>query len=584
MARNAAIEAEQHGLKTPRLNRGEWSKKNASRSAQRMIARLGYKWHIPISVMEYHFGSQQLHLPYLSPIEVCKFLMTKHPECFCGGFQLDSEIQCLLATFWKNYRAVHAGHAVFHRPDESASLELTIPLALYGDEGRGRRRGNTALVTLDATFGINTAKHWQEGRLSTSHECCNSDTLKLDDFILPTMKEHSFLSRVPLFLLPCSLYKQHPDLIEFMLGKIAKELKQLFWEGLTIRGKVYTFAILGMKGHAKWLAEVGNLTRFYGKKGNRRLLGVCPECHAGMAGAPYEDVTNNARWISTLWRSRPWDFEPSLEEIPFDAREPERMLRRDLMHVTKLGVYRHHLGSILKVLVRWKIYQQGQPNDVPTLLSRLHGHFRLWCATFSKSPAVRSFTPQLLNWKRWSDYAWLNTKASDCILINQWMQDFLPTLRAEINPEHRVFLDVMLQVCQSISRFTQLVFGHGLLWRRSCCEAALNEGTRILNGYTWLAKAVMPLNANGWAVVPKVHMLKHFMVDMQTFLRDADSDVLFLSPLAFTNEMGEDIIGTICRLSRRADARTMQSMVLTLYLTKACIVHSRWKSRSSVPG
>ena len=99
MARNAAIEAEQHGLKTPRLNRGEWSKKNASRSAQRMIARLGYKWHIPISVMEYHFGSQQLHLPYLSPIEVCKFLMTKHPECFCGGFQLDSEIQCLLATF-----------------------------------------------------------------------------------------------------------------------------------------------------------------------------------------------------------------------------------------------------------------------------------------------------------------------------------------------------------------------------------------------------------------------------------------------------------------------------------------------------
>lgn len=303
-----------------------------------------------------------------------------------------------------------------------------------------------------------------------------------------------------------------------------------------------------------------------------------------MAGAPYEDVTNNARWISTLWRSRPWDFEPSLEEIPFDAREPERMLRRDLMHVTKLGVYRHHLGSILKVLVRWKIYQQGQPNDVPTLLSRLHGHFRLWCATFSKSPAVRSFTPQLLNWKRWSDYAWLNTKASDCILINQWMQDFLPTLRAEINPEHRVFLDVMLQVCQSISRFTQLVFVHGLLWRRSCCEAALNEGTRILNGYTWLAKAVMPLNANGWAVVPKVHMLKHFMVDMQTFLRDADSDVLFLSPLAFTNEMGEDIIGTICRLSRRADARTMQSMVLTLYLTKACIVHSRWKSRSSVPG
>ena len=45
-----------------------------------------------------------------------------------------------------------------------------------------------------------------------------------------------------------------------------------------------------MKGDQKWLAQVGCLTRYFGKKGRKRSLAMCYECHAGIAGIPYEDL------------------------------------------------------------------------------------------------------------------------------------------------------------------------------------------------------------------------------------------------------------------------------------------------------
>lgn len=579
-------------------------KKNASRAAHRMIHRLGYHWRIPISEMVYKFGNQELRLPYLSPIKVYEFLISNHPEVVFGGFTDDKDIQSLLKSFWTEYKHAHPGHVVFqNQPDGPDGLTLTVPLVWYGDEGRGRRRGNTALVTLESVFGLNTAKNVSKKEHCFKCTSCSPDNRLLQQYpclrsspehphhaahATTNFKEHVFLSRVPIFLLPCALYKHHPDLITFMLRTIATELKQLYYEGIQVRGKIWSIALLGMKGDAKWLAEVGSLTRFYGKKGRKRSLAMCHECYAGLEKYPYEDVGSSPKWTRTLYRTRPWDsvFQPCFIQVPFDRLQPERFLRRDLMHITKLGVYRHHIASVIVTLVTWKYFAwpgPGVKNDVPTQLERCFGHFKLWCTSNRKTPALRSFSRALLNWKSAKVYPWCNVKASDAVLLNQWIhQALVPSALAEATDDkQKTMLTVMMQISESFSALSQVLFNHSLLLPRTCCVSVVEHGKRALCGYAWMAREIVPIC--GWAMVPKLHMLRHVIYDVEMFLQltgdSQSSNKLFLSPLAFSNECNEDMIGKCCRLARRVDSRSMQKRVLQLWMVKAKMLHQRWYNK-----
>ena len=288
MARSAAFEAAQHGLSVKKVDYEPAGTSNAARNAQRMVKRLGLYWKIPISEMEYKYGTQTLHLPYLSPINVCKYILDKYPEILAGGFTTDSDIMELLSSWWDAFEDNQPTHAVFQLPKEDRSM--TIPLYLYGDEGRGRRRGNTCIVCLETVFGLSTANNARSKKTCMQCEVCNPDPrlegkygesnthqrreTPLVAAATTTQKEHSFLSRITLFILTCSLYKEHPDLIEHMLEKISGEMRQLYFEGVQIRNKVWTFAFLGMKGDMKWLAQTGQLSRYYGKKGKKRDLAL----------------------------------------------------------------------------------------------------------------------------------------------------------------------------------------------------------------------------------------------------------------------------------------------------------------------
>ncbi|CAK9039687.1 Putative E3 ubiquitin-protein ligase HERC1 [Durusdinium trenchii] len=519
MARSAAVEARSSDLSMPKVTSS--SAKNASRAAHRMINRYGFKWRIPISEMQYKFGTQTLHLPYMSPIDIYTYLIAHHREILFGGFTEDCDVQNLLESFWCEYRNVHPGHQLFqdNGPEGTETFGSVIPAVIYGDEGRGLRRGNTALVTLESPFGLSSAEKYRNNDHAFTCDKCDPDSglqqqypcahgcpaqVPLAAYASTNFKEHVFLSRVPLFLVPCSLYKEHPDLLQFMVHKISQELKKLYHEGLVIGERKYRVALLGMKGDAKWLAQMGSLVRWYGKKGRKRNLAMCAECYAGLDRFPYEDVGAEPAWARTLWRSRPWDpeSEPCFLDIPFDEREPERFLRRDLMHIGKLGLYRHHTASVICTLITWKLFAwQDAKNDIPTQLQRAHGHFKLWCMTNHRSPSLRSFSRTLFNWTNKSTYAWMNIKASDAVLVNQWIQEaLLPSALDQFSDPRRTgMLKVMLEVSLSLSRFSKVLFSHNLLTTRRCCLQLYEHGTRALNGYAWLASEIAPVCA--WAMV-----------------------------------------------------------------------------------
>ncbi len=588
------------GLGTSSSKRYEpTSAKNASRNASRMVRKLGLYWKIPISEMKYEVERQTILLPYHSPIDICKYLLSHHPEILCGGLTEGSEMKALMASWWEGYRAIHGSHRVFKQQESERGLATTIPVTLYGDEGRGKRRGNTCVVSMDCVFGLGTASNAKERKRSFDCSSCKPEErtrkkfasssgkpVPLNDFqfasfATTTMKEHSFLSRIPLFVVPCSLYKEYPDLIQFMLGKISNEMKQLFFEGVEIKGQVWSIAVIGMKGDAKWLAQVGSLTRYYAKKGRVNSIAMCPECWAGMKKYPYEDLTEEPSWLPTLYKSRPWDEDDCscLVEIPFDNDQPERILKRDFFHTTRLGVYRHYIGSVIATLIKWRYFKvDGESNAVPDQLTRAHGYFRLWCSAFHHTPALRSFTKAFFNWNTASAFPWVNAKGSDVTLLYRWLQDFLPIMILQSrHPEHKQSMEVMLEVGQSMSRLSSLLYNHKLFLTRDCTMVMLQDMTRILNGYAWLANQSVSQKRAAFALVPKVHIFRHFSLDAQLFLKS--DGVLFLSPLAFSCEMGEDLIGRLCKLSRRCDTRTVQRRVLEFYSIKAKLLHDRWKHR-----
>ena len=572
----------------------ERSRQNAARNTWRMIRRFKYSWAFPIRELKYETEDGPLLLPYHSPIDVCTYLMTRHPEVLCGGFSSSTEIEALLSSWWENYRVTHPSHVVFGRNEEDGILSRTLAIALYGDEGRGRRRGNTALVSMETVFGIRTASQMRRG----THHCLQCTQCSKFDaidgryqslskpslcslgplaFADTNMREHSFLSKIPLFVLPCTLYKKYPCLLEFMLEQVSREFRQLCFEGVEARNEHWTVAVIGMKGDMKWHAEIGCLERYYGKKSRKRALEMCPECLAGSHNCPYEDLSSVPKWVGTMWARRPWIVAPSIGSIlPFDRCVPERVLRRDPFHVTRLGIYRHFVASVLGLLVEWYYFGvDGEANNIDIQLTRAHGSFTLYCTTFQKCPALRSFSKSLMMWKTKSYFPYMNVKASDCALLLSWLVCILPGMIGEAeDPDEASMLKMALEVARAMLSFSHAMYTHGLLLSHECCRSMLGHGEVFLRGYSWLAQKSMDKGLSLFAMIPKVHMCKHFLVDMDAALRAPRG--LYLNPAAYGCDTNEDVIGKICRLSRRADPRSMQKRVLQMYQAKAFALYKRF--------
>ena len=284
-----------------------------TRNSHRMISRLHLSWKVPISELEFQpvAGGEPIKVPYISPIDLLGFLLKRHPELLWGGFRDPSDAANPMKTFWSSYKSRHPGHQVFQEHEHS--LEYTIPIMVYGDEGRGRRRGQTAVFALEVCFGLQTAINARDGNSCMNCSCCAPAATTQQQFAhvqadpalmghalcaATALKEASFLPRFPLWTLPCSTYKEHPQLMPFIMRKIALELRQLFFEGLHIQGRVFTFALVAMKGDMKWLAAVGNMNRYYGKKGNL-LPGMTRFTQAGPGRKPARLQCKRARLMIT---------------------------------------------------------------------------------------------------------------------------------------------------------------------------------------------------------------------------------------------------------------------------------------------
>lgn len=211
------------------------SKENAARHAWRKFKKLKYGWTIPISSLVYPLDDceEVLDVPYINPVDTVKYLMQHQPSVLIGGLVEERDRIQHLEALWTAYKDFHPQHPVYS--EHAGNLSRVVPLCWHGDEGRGKKRGHTIAISIEAVIGIYTSWHIQTkkrpcincGPSQTARGMfpprANAAQTSLDELIQSqwtNMKGHSCLQRYPVFVLPGSLYKEHKGLVDVCLDQL----------------------------------------------------------------------------------------------------------------------------------------------------------------------------------------------------------------------------------------------------------------------------------------------------------------------------------------------------------------------------
>ena len=104
---------------------------------------------------------------YMDPHKLMDYLLNKCPRVLWGTGDFETAIKHC-DDFWAAYREHHGTHQIYSSyPNE---LAYTIPLAVHGDEGRGKRRSQTTVVSYEAVLGLKGHRHCNKCRPSTTQE------------------------------------------------------------------------------------------------------------------------------------------------------------------------------------------------------------------------------------------------------------------------------------------------------------------------------------------------------------------------------------------------------------------------------
>ena len=544
-----------------------------------------------MTVSEFKYTTDEgevLIVPYLEPKDILETLLGKYPDAVLGEAVSGPACAARLKAFWAAYKQQHSGHQIFD-PDTGNPTEHSVPLALHGDEGRGKRRTNTLIVSLEAPLGIKTAC----GKISKKrkyHQCCcdppPQHASKFNQKVQPlpgdmreqvlqmrtNVKGNCFLQRWPLVVIPGVIYKAHPGLVMEFHKMLGLKLKALYHEGfLGPNGRTYFGVMLGLKADLKWHTLVAQLTRSYEHKGQVRHLACCHECMGGLEDLPWEDCSEYPVWERTMFTTRPWSSVPPLQQVPFDKQAPERFYRKDPFHIGKVGLLRDLAGSILFWCVENSYF--GARGQLPDKLIAAHGAFKLFCHVQGQQPSLRSFTKALFMFKNRKSFVWANTKGSDTVLLIQWLIVQIKGFEADpLKPEDVPTLELMRRTATASMQYYDHMYAHGFFMDRKCAISLYLSGSRFLAGYNLLAQQCLG-HLCLFGVKPKMHMWKHTLVEIRQTLESGAEVVA--NPLFWNCEGNEDAIGRLSRLSRRLDSRGLGAKVLMCFLVKGHLAYQQ---------
>ena len=337
------------------------AQRNATRDMHSRFRNLGLSLPVPIVSYEHSLpDGETVSSHSVKADSWFRVLLEKMPECLVGTC---GDVSSQLKSFWAFYEQNHSTHEVFkHHRNE---LDRCVPLALFGDEGRGAKRGSFLIWSIESLLGLeDLPDDWncdcaaQLAKLPFSGVgFCKPEKQDVDDAFLKragkqmtNYKHHSYLTRHLLFGVPHWKYKSNNVVVEKHLECLANECRSLFFDGVHVRGQCYFGVIVACKGDMKHMIQMGIERSYHKLKGGM----MCSWCHAGAPTVEFEETNDEPDWAETLFQTRPWPAHapPILCSIPFDDGSPERLFALDAFHCVKVGVGRDLCGSMIVSLCR----------------------------------------------------------------------------------------------------------------------------------------------------------------------------------------------------------------------------------------
>ena len=215
---------------------------------------------------------------------------------------------------------------------------------------------------------------------------------------------------------------------------------------------------------------------------------VCPHCEANTTTIPFEDVSSNAKWITTIGISKPWTSLPVFSCLP--GGDDAAFIRLDTFHLGPLGAGYYLAPSVLFLLIVLQHFHSAdtKKTDVESRLTTAHGFFSAFCRALQKTPRdLKDFTKSNMHWPDQASYPMLSCKAGDTTLMLLWLEDYLTSVPLDLSDP---VLEFSLDAVRAYNTFWRLLYTSEsrVWWTTAEADAGLTALTCFLRSYHAAAK------------------------------------------------------------------------------------------------
>ncbi|CAL1138847.1 unnamed protein product [Cladocopium goreaui] len=445
----------------------------------------------------------------------------------------DASWKAEVLGFWEKFRAVDGGHAVFLDHADPEELCRCLPCLMHGDEGVGHRRkpvlqllwGPLLRVGLGAT----------------------------DRLFLVTTCPHKYYSG----------YNEGTaagnQVIDRLVAECARSACKSYYQGIPTRFGTFRLVFLGLAGDHPFQTKVCGSLR------SHLRTEICPWCHANTSNIPFEDFARSAAWRRTVFQSVPWKSSSPFAILPGGSHPS--FIKWDLMHMVPHGCARNFCASVVCMLCGPLGLISPMPGPGLRKDRCLEAATRLmdsWLIGVGKSMRdLKELTPENLQWKLNRDFPDSSCKASDCILLAQWLLDLIGTMPWQMTEP----LQMAYEGLQGLDNFQRLCYTGDRLFMNPARQVSARDACdTFLQSYTDLA---VYWNSRGWCLfgyTPKYHFTGHWDDELSGAIERGEAWAW--NPGAFSTPMMEDFVGVASRISRAVHPGAVPINTIRKYLVE----------------
>ena len=312
------------------------------------------------------------------------------------------------------------------------------------------------------------------------------------------------------------------------------------------------FAYVGCLGDLPFQAKIWKQER------NFQCTACCPFCLA--TRDDLWDVSDQPSWALPDVPV-PWLEDSVLATIP--GMSAPLMARHDIFHLGHLGVARYFYASTLVLLCRNFGFWSGRGRDVlNSRLANAYDDFRSFCRGVGQTPNVKEFTSTTLHAAQ-TGFPKCTFKASDSVLIMDFLEDYLdrPWRLDDEGVQHTMLTAIIHY--NAFHRCCWKADDRRWLSREEATKAACCLDA-FISCYVLLARWAFRNEFCYYVLVPKLHFLKHLVLDMQKDLANPAAQKI-ANPAMFATPDGEDFVGRISRPVRELHSSTSSLGRLQIY-------------------